>query len=189
MTFSSTWLWNMYNNVTHELEEGNMERLPELHAIACCLKEVCTADAAAAIEECRRACGGHRYMSSSNFPASYGMVTAAETYEGENTVLYLQTARYLVKCWQQSKGPDDLPLTVKYLKSAASSYSLYSWENTLPCLLQAYQQVSAGLVNSVIKYHLHYISSIHSHTGSWDCSSPSIILYSTLPANQHKLST
>ncbi|XP_075210147.1 acyl-coenzyme A oxidase 1-like [Lycorma delicatula] len=148
MTFSSTWLWNMYNNVTHELEEGNMERLPELHAIACCLKAVCTADAAAAIEECRRACGGHGYMSSSNFPASYGMVTAAETYEGENTVLYLQTARYLVKCWQQSKGPDDLPLTVKYLKSAASSYSLYSWENALPCLLQAYQQVSAGLIKT-----------------------------------------
>jgi hypothetical protein len=32
-------------------------------------------------------------MNSSNFPNTYGMVTAAETYEGENTVLYLQTAR------------------------------------------------------------------------------------------------
>lgn len=73
--------------------------LSQLHAIACCLKAVCTADAAAAIEECRRACGGHGYMSSSNFPASYGMVTAAETYEGENTVLYLQTARYWIYCY------------------------------------------------------------------------------------------
>lgn len=30
MFFSADWLWNMYNNVTHELEEGNMERLPEV---------------------------------------------------------------------------------------------------------------------------------------------------------------
>lgn len=61
--------------------------------MSCCLKAVSTSDAAAAIELVRKACGGHGYMTSSNFPATYGMVTAAETYEGENTVLLLQTAR------------------------------------------------------------------------------------------------
>lgn len=30
----------MYNQVTSELDTGNLERLPELHAIACCLKAV-----------------------------------------------------------------------------------------------------------------------------------------------------
>jgi len=32
-------------------------------------------------------------MNSSNFPNMYAMATASETYEGENTVLLLQTAR------------------------------------------------------------------------------------------------
>lgn len=34
-------------------------------------------------------------MMSSNFPRIYSQVTAAETYEGENTVMWLQSARFL----------------------------------------------------------------------------------------------
>ena len=34
------------------------------------------------------------YRACSYFPRIYGQVTAAETYEGENTVLWLQVARY-----------------------------------------------------------------------------------------------
>jgi acyl-CoA oxidase len=45
------------------------------------------------IERLRQACGGHGFMMSSNFPQMYGVTTAACTYEGENTVLLLQTAR------------------------------------------------------------------------------------------------
>lgn len=67
--------------------------------MACCLKAVCTKDSAKAIEVCRLATGGHGYMNSSNFPSTYGMVTAAETYEGENTVLLLQTARLVNICF------------------------------------------------------------------------------------------
>lgn len=70
-----------------------MDRLPELHALACCLKAVCTADAATDTETVRLACGGHGYLSSSGLPYNYGFVTAACTYEGENTVMLLQTAR------------------------------------------------------------------------------------------------
>ena len=45
------------------------------------------------METLRQSCGGHGYMASSNFPRIYGTVTAGETYEGENTVLWLQVAR------------------------------------------------------------------------------------------------
>lgn len=64
-----------------------------MHGLACCLKAVSTADAAVAVTKCRLACGGHGYMNSSNFPNMYSLTTATETYEGENTVLLLQTAR------------------------------------------------------------------------------------------------
>lgn len=65
----------------------------QLHSLSCCLKAICTADGAQGIEQLRLACGGHGYMECSNLPSTYGMVTAACTYEGENTVLLLQTAR------------------------------------------------------------------------------------------------
>lgn len=62
--------------------------------MSCCLKVLSTSDAAAGVETCRLACGGHGYMACSNLPAMYGLATAACTYEGENTVLLLQAARY-----------------------------------------------------------------------------------------------
>jgi len=67
--------------------------LLQLHAMACCLKAVGTTDASISVTSCRLACGGHGYMNCSNFPNIYSLITATETYEGENTVLLLQTAR------------------------------------------------------------------------------------------------
>jgi len=69
-------LWEMYNQVTHELEKGNLERLPELHALACCLKAVCSNESAQGVEICRLACGGHGYLHSAGFVNIYGTVSA-----------------------------------------------------------------------------------------------------------------
>lgn len=68
--------------------------LSQLHAMACCLKSVGSSDAAIGVTACRLACGGHGYMNCSNLPNIYAMITASELYEGENTVMLLQTARY-----------------------------------------------------------------------------------------------
>ena len=74
-----------------QMESGqNFQRLPELHALACGLKALVTQEVAEAIDVLRRACGGHGFMASSNLPRLWGLVTAACTYEGENTVLQLQ---------------------------------------------------------------------------------------------------
>ena len=40
------------------------------------------------------ACGGHGYSQASGLPYLYVNYVPANTYEGENTVLFLQTARY-----------------------------------------------------------------------------------------------
>uniref|UniRef100_A0A0A9YPZ1 Acyl-coenzyme A oxidase n=1 Tax=Lygus hesperus TaxID=30085 RepID=A0A0A9YPZ1_LYGHE len=145
MMFASQWLWDMYNNVTSELEQGDIERLPELHAISCCLKSISTSDAARGIEECRKACGGHGYMTCSSFPVTYGMATAAETYEGENTVLLLQTARYLLKANSMAKGGNPMPPTVRYLSE--SHRMRLPWSNTITSLVSAFRQVAQGLIS------------------------------------------
>ncbi|XP_046594937.1 probable peroxisomal acyl-coenzyme A oxidase 1 isoform X2 [Neodiprion lecontei] len=144
LSMSAEWIWDMYNNVTAELDQGELERLPELHALACCLKAVASSDAAGGIEVVRLSCGGHGYMSASNLPATYGLVTAACTYEGENTVLFLQTARYLVKAWRQAISGQDLPPTVKYLTQLSRGIKQRPWKNTLTCIIRAHQSVAAG---------------------------------------------
>lgn len=138
------YLWDLYNQVTHELEGGNMDRLPELHAIACCLKAVVTAEAAKGVETCRLACGGHGYMACSNFPGTYAMVTAACTYEGENTVMLLQTARFLVKSWSQALEGKQLVPMVTYLERAAKYNYKPSWQMTQTGFVEALQAVAAG---------------------------------------------
>ncbi len=80
---TAEFLWEKYNEVTHDLDSGNLERLPELHALSCCLKAVCTNEATQGVETCRLSCGGHGYLNSSGFQDIYGQVTAAQTYEGE----------------------------------------------------------------------------------------------------------
>ena len=49
------------------------------------------------MEICRKACGGHGFSQYSGFPALINEYAANVTHEGENTVLYLQIARYLMK--------------------------------------------------------------------------------------------
>lgn len=83
-------------------------------------------------------------MGSSNLPATYGMVTAACTYEGENTVLLLQTARYLVKTWKQAISGKSVPPTVKYLSVHAKGIKSRAWKNTLTCIVTAHEAVAAG---------------------------------------------
>lgn len=56
--------------------------------------------AAAGMEACRRACGGQGYLRASALPDLYTSYVANVTWEGDNTVMSLQLARYLVKLYQ-----------------------------------------------------------------------------------------
>ncbi|CAO1335553.1 unnamed protein product [Diamesa hyperborea] len=152
---SAEYLWDMYNHVTAELDKGDLERLPELHSVACCLKAVCTNIAAESVEVCRRACGGHGYMQSSGFPDIYGMVTAAQTYEGENTVLLLQTSKYLIKIFNQIlNGETNVPPTVSYLYNAFKcGKTRFEWEDSIVGIIKSFQMVSAGKI-AIANTHL-----------------------------------
>ena len=125
----------------------------QLHSLSCCLKAVVSADTAAGIEQLRLSCGGHGYMTASNLPVLYGFATSVCTYEGENTVLLLQTARYLVKSWKQAMDGKPLPESVEYLNEAAKGVKHCRWNNGLECLIDAYDAVAAGYtVSEYINY-------------------------------------
>ena len=53
----------------------------------------------------RLCCGGHGYSASSGLPQIIEEASGGCTYEGDNVVLLLQTARYLLKCAQKNVSP------------------------------------------------------------------------------------
>lgn len=99
--FVGEWLKWLYMDVTRRLEAKDFSTLAEAHACTAGLKSLTTSVTADGIEECRKLCGGHGYLCSSGLPELFAAYVPACTYEGDNTVLLLQVARFLMKTLQQ----------------------------------------------------------------------------------------
>uniref|UniRef100_A0A1I7TXG5 Acyl-coenzyme A oxidase n=1 Tax=Caenorhabditis tropicalis TaxID=1561998 RepID=A0A1I7TXG5_9PELO len=78
-------------------KHGNTSGMADLHALTSGLKSVVTYQTGEGIEQARMACGGHGYSMASYISEIYGVAIGGCTYEGENMVMLLQLARYLVK--------------------------------------------------------------------------------------------
>lgn len=144
-------LHQLYLDITAEVERGNLGRLPELHSLSCCLKVVSTNEVAQSVQTCRLACGGHGFLNSSGFHDIYGNVVAAQHYEGENTVLLLQTARYLIKAWSQALQGQKLMPSVAYLSSYVSVQA-GKWDGSPNGILKAFQAATAGQLSLAYKH-------------------------------------
>lgn len=86
-----------YQKFEADRDKGDFSDLPELHALSSGLKATCTAITADGIEIARRTCGGHGYSALSGLPRLFASYVQNVTWEGDNNVLYLQTARFLLK--------------------------------------------------------------------------------------------
>lgn len=142
--------------------------LLQLHAISCCMKAVATSEATQGIDTVRMACGGHGYMTSSNLPLLFGLATAACTYEGENTVLYLQTARYLVKQYQGARSGQKMTPTVAYLSDPKRERV---WNSTIESIVQGYREVAAGKVKSATENTERRVKGGFSWEDAWNMTS------------------
>ncbi|XP_018427966.1 PREDICTED: peroxisomal acyl-coenzyme A oxidase 1 isoform X1 [Nanorana parkeri] len=118
--FVGSYMSQKYHRITGDIQQGNLSELPELHAFSAGLKAFTTWVASTGIEECRMACGGHGYSRSSGIPDIYVTFTPACTYEGENTVMMLQTARFLFKSYTAAESGERLGGMVSYLNDVSS---------------------------------------------------------------------
>lgn len=136
----------MYGKVNEAVGKGDYRGMQELHSVSSGLKAFTSWIANFGIEVCRLSCGGHGYSLASGLPELYTYFTPSCTYEGENTVLMLQTARYLIKCVREGS---DGAASVDYLKKKPS------WSRKNPnlsdpnVLMELYQQRALGLVRFV----------------------------------------
>ncbi|XP_046810094.1 probable peroxisomal acyl-coenzyme A oxidase 1 [Lucilia cuprina] len=140
---SAEYMWELYNQTVEEINNGKYTRLPEMHALSCALKVLCTTDACAGIERLRLACGGHGFLTAANIGNIYGNAVAAYTYEGENTVLLLQIARFLMKSWSHLSEGKPMLASVEYLRQGLKTDSFPKWNNSWECIVKALQYTAA----------------------------------------------
>lgn len=95
------WMKLLYADVMERLKKNDFSTLPEVHACTAGLKSITTSATADGIEQCRKLCGGHGYLCASGLPELYAVYVPACTYEGDNTILLLQVARFLLKTLSQ----------------------------------------------------------------------------------------
>eukprot|EP00897_Mesotaenium_endlicherianum_P001166 jgi/Mesen1/1104/ME000123S00271 len=113
--FVGRWMMRLYRDTAPRLAAGDYSTLPEVHACTAGLKALTTTATADGIEECRRRCGGNGYLHASGLPELYASYVPAVTFEGDNTILFLQVARYLVKAAGQAGKGERLTGTAEYL--------------------------------------------------------------------------
>ncbi|KAJ8735314.1 hypothetical protein PYW07_006934 [Mythimna separata] len=170
----STWLWESFSAVLAQMKGGNTDTLPEFHALSSCLKAISTSDSAHLIEQCRHACGGHGYMISSGIPHLYNFVSATRTYEGDYTVLLLQTARFLVKAYEQAEAKQPLTPTVAYLAYAFSG-SKTTWDSSPDGIIRSFQALSAGKVASCVANMRTRMRAGLSQVDAWEMSTIQLV--------------
>jgi len=141
----------MYNKFEQDRDRGDFNALPELHALSSGLKSVCTWITANGIEECRRTCGGHGYSKLSGLPTLFQNYVQNVTWEGDNNVLCLQTARYLLKQMLAAQQGAAMTGSAAYLsnlkqelESRCPAQGEAAW-NDVPVILSALRHRSASL--------------------------------------------
>eukprot|EP00252_Welwitschia_mirabilis_P015228 TRINITY_DN33496_c0_g1_i1.p1 TRINITY_DN33496_c0_g1~~TRINITY_DN33496_c0_g1_i1.p1 ORF type:complete len:663 (-),score=132.97 TRINITY_DN33496_c0_g1_i1:218-2206(-) len=102
--FVGEWMGQLYLQIQSQLRASDFSTLPEVHACTAGLKSLTTTVTADGIEDCRKLCGGHGYLCSSGLPELFAVYVPSCTYEGDNTVLLLQVARFLMKTVQQLRN-------------------------------------------------------------------------------------
>ncbi|KAK5899338.1 hypothetical protein CesoFtcFv8_008828 [Champsocephalus esox] len=183
-TFVGQYMRETYQRISGDISDGDFSQLPELHALSAGLKAFTTWTANAGIEVCRMSCGGHGYSRSSALPDIYVEFTPACTYEGENTVMMLQTARHLVKSYRQAKEGQQLSGTVSYLNDAnlqrvqpqtVAARPTVVDVNDLASLVEVYKQRAAILVELAAKSIQQELQRRKCQEDAWNNSSIDLV--------------
>ena len=118
LLFASQACTRAYTTLQEDQRQGSHGSLPRLHALTAGLKAYNTQVALDGAEDARKCCGGFGYSDMSGLPAILSTVVPLPTLEGENYVMYQQTARHLMKGALAVKKNKPLGEDVAYLRSS-----------------------------------------------------------------------
>lgn len=120
--WNARYIADYLKRVQDEIVAGNdaaADELPELHATCAGLKVWTSVWAHANIEDCRKACGGQGFLLSSGVSEQSRSFAEQVTVEGEQVILSLQVARFLIKAVDAVDRGESVAGTVTYLLDPA----------------------------------------------------------------------
>uniref|UniRef100_A0A8C3E9F4 Acyl-coenzyme A oxidase n=1 Tax=Corvus moneduloides TaxID=1196302 RepID=A0A8C3E9F4_CORMO len=182
--FVGAYIKDTYHRISGDISKGDLSELPELHALTAGLKAFTSWTANAGIEECRMACGGHGYSRCSGIPDIYVTFTPSCTYEGENTVMMLQTARFLMKSYTQVTSGQQVTGMVSYLNDLSrqriqpqhvAARTVTVRINDPTSLVEAYKSRAARLVESAAKNLQAELNHRKSKEDAWNRTSVDLV--------------
>ncbi|KAL4235299.1 Peroxisomal acyl-coenzyme A oxidase 1 [Mactra antiquata] len=137
-----------FNRIMADMERGMLDEMQVLHALAAGMKAYCSDVTSYGVDKLRMACGGHGYTHASGIPKIWASATPACTYEGENTIMYLQCARYLVKQYGEAVKGKKLAGFMSYLNNPVQQRSSLDENFTFEHLVQAYEHAASRLIKA-----------------------------------------
>ncbi|EGR29306.1 hypothetical protein IMG5_158840 [Ichthyophthirius multifiliis] len=101
--FSFRKTFNMYQTNLEKCQQQDFSMLKDLHALLSGHKAVSTQTTLFGMEKIRQSCGGHGFSTYSGMVERLKVYYPYSTFEGENTIMLLQTARFLIKVAQNQQ--------------------------------------------------------------------------------------
>lgn len=111
-------------NIRRIEEKEDFSLMKDLHAALCGTKAFYSSEAIEGIDQARLSCGGHGYSAYSGFVSLWREFSPNTTYEGDNTIMALQTARYLLRCLDKARKGTKLLENVAYLQNFNETLSI-----------------------------------------------------------------
>ncbi|KAG0355290.1 Peroxisomal acyl-coenzyme A oxidase 1 [Podila minutissima] len=123
-------MMDLHRRNLKNVANGEVGLMAEVHATSSGLKALTSDLSTAHVEDTRRACGGHGYSWLSGLPELYTTLLQDVTVEGENTILHLQTARWLLKTVLGAIKSKDLSLVPSGLRPALQDSKVLEHETS-----------------------------------------------------------
>lgn len=119
MRFADLAINNLYAKHEGLMKKNDFSQLGELHAVLSGCKAMFTAWSYFGMEVARLSCGGHGYSHYSGIPMMILDFAPNVTLEGDNTILLLQVARYLLKSVERVMKGKEPGESAEYFKRAS----------------------------------------------------------------------
>lgn len=137
-TFMMTedYLKQLNTRMLKETAKGKFELLDVMHHFTAGLKSFCSQTANDGLYLLRQAIGGAGYTVWSGIPGIIDHFNPVVTYEGDNTMLLQQSAKYLMKLYKKVKSGEKVTEIFEYLNELPNLHLLKSQANSVEDFLK-----------------------------------------------------
>ena len=143
---------NSFTRMMEEVKQKNFKRLAINHHLLSGFKALFTEEAWYTVDVCRRACGGAGFSAQAGFSDIMDITAPNATWEGENSVMALQSAKLLLKMYQMTPTMEkEFSYPFSYLNHVDKLVKLQGVLATLDDFTDADKIQQALAVRSAIK--------------------------------------